>query len=48
MPRGLSRFSAIIITEALLEIDGGSGNGIGSFGDVKTNTENTIAPIIPI
>jgi hypothetical protein len=42
----LSRFSAKIITESLLEFDEGSGNGIGSSGDVKTNTENAIAPII--
>ena len=44
--RGLSRFSAKILTESLSEFEVGFGNGIGSDGEVKTKAENAIAPTI--
>jgi hypothetical protein len=44
--RGFLRFSAKILTESFSEFIVGSGNGIGSVGDVKTNTENIITPTI--
>ena len=43
--RGLSRFSAKIFTDALSEFDVGTGNGIGSDGEVKTKTENITTTI---
>jgi hypothetical protein len=42
----LSRFSAIIVTKSLSEFDVGSGNGIGSDGEVRTKAENAIARTI--
>ena len=39
--RGLSRFSAMMVTKSLLVFEWGSGNEIGSDGEVKTSTEKT-------
>ena len=44
--RGLSRFSAKIVTKSFLEFKVGSGKGIGSDGEVRTKAENTTAPTI--
>ena len=44
--RGLSRFSARILTGALSEFDVGTGNGIGSVGEVKTKIENITTAIM--
>src|SRR6056300_321071 len=43
MARGFSSFSAKMVTKSLLEFEFGSGNGIGSVGDVRTRAENTTA-----
>ena len=46
--RGLSRFSAKIITESFSEYEFGFGKGIevSLSEEVKTNTENIMAPVI--
>jgi hypothetical protein len=48
--RGLSRFSAKIITELFSEYEFGWGNGIdvSLSGEVKTNIENIMAPVIAV
>ena len=46
MALGLSRFSARIFTKSLSDLEFGSGNGIGSEGEVRTKAEKTTATAI--